>query len=396
MKTALVLSGGGARAAYQVGVLKAVCEILPEQKSSPFPVLCGTSSGALNATRLACHAENFAGSVQALELLWSELTSAQVHRVGYSHLAGSLCKLLVSFFRHGKPCGRSLSLLDNSPLREMLAKHIDLHRIEAMSNEGHLHALCIAALGYSSGDNLFFFQGKNDINPWNASKRQGVRCQIGYNHIMASMALPTIFPAIRINREYFGDGALRQTAPLSAALHLGAERLFVIGVAGAAGKKPVRETVADTPSLAQVMGQLVNSAFIDSLAEDMIMLKRFNAFAACMTDSQRAQLNVKPVRLLVIEPTVKFDELAAAHTKHLPRSMQTLLNITGAKLSASSNLASYILFEKEYCRELIRYGYADAMEQATAIGEFFLDADPAPEQCDPVELDVAHWMSSVG
>ncbi len=374
MKTALVLSGGGARAAYQVGVLKAVCELLPAQQASPFQVFCGTSSGALNVTRLACHAENFAGSVQALELLWSELKSRDVHRVGYCHLLNSALKLLASFFHHGKPAGHSLSLLDNTPLREMLEQHIDLQRLEVMINQGHLHALCISALGYSSGRNLFFFQGGKEIQPWNASKRQGVNCQVKYDHIMASMALPTIFPSVRINREYFGDGALRQTAPLSAALHLGADRLFVIGVTGGAGKAPERELVVHSPTLAQVMGQLINSAFIDSLNEDMTMLKRFNSMAECMSESQRKQLQIKPVKLLVIEPTVKFDQLAAQYIKYLPRSMQTLLRITGADLSDSSNLASYVLFEKEYCKELIRYGYADGMRQADEILDFFNDA----------------------
>lgn len=380
MKTALVLSGGGARAAYQVGVLKAVSELLPGQAASPFSVLCGTSSGALNATRLACHSENFAGSVQALELLWSELDSKQVHRVGYRHLLGSVLRLLGSFFRHGKPGGRALSLLDNTPLREMLEQHIDLHRLELMMSEGHLHALCISALGYSSGSNLFFFQGEEEIQSWNASARVGVRCKLSYDHIMASMALPTIFPAVKINREYFGDGALRQTAPLSAALHLGAKKLFVIGVAGGAGRTPEREVVVHSPTLAQVMGQLINSAFIDSLAEDMIMLERFNRFAECMTLEQREQLNVKPIELLVIEPTVKFDQLASEYTRYLPKSMQRLLSITGANLSRNSNLASYILFEKEYCMQLIRCGYVDAMKQETAIINFFGGSEVAPMQ----------------
>jgi NTE family protein len=370
MKTALVLSGGGARAAYQVGVLKAVCRLLPAQQASPFTIMCGTSSGALNSTRLACHAENFSGSVHALELLWSELQSCQVHRSSYLELSASVLTLLVSFFRHGKPGGRPLSLLDNTPLRQMLEAHIDLHRLELMVSEKYLDALCISALGYASGQNLSFFQGGDDVEPWSANKRQGIRCKISLDHVMASMALPTIFPAVRINREYFGDGALRQTAPLSAALHLGAERMFVIGVAGGAGCRPEREKVEHSPSLAQVMGQLINSAFIDSLGEDMIMLKRFNAFADCLTDFQRRQLNIKPVKLLVIEPTVKFDQLAAHFTRYLPSSIRTLLSITGAK-SSGSNLASYILFEKEYCRELIRIGYADAMNQAEAILDFF-------------------------
>ncbi len=328
--------------------------------------------------------------MHALGLLWSELSSKQVHRVGYTHLLGSVLRLLVSFFRHGKPGGRALSLLDNTPLREMLEQHIDLHRLEPMMIEGHLHALCISALGYSSGSNLFFFQGEEEIQSWNASARVEVRCKLTYDHIMA---LPTIFPAVKINREYFGDGALRQTAPLSAALHLGAKKLFVIGVAGGAGKAPERELAVHSPALAQVMGQLINSAFIDSLAEDMIMLKRFNRFAECMTTEQREKLQVKPVDLLVIEPNVKFDQLASEYARYLPKSMQRLLSIIGANLSQNSNLASYILFEKEYCMELIRCGYVDAMKQEIAIIDFFDDSADAPMQNKLIFTEQHHSQS---
>jgi NTE family protein len=188
---------------------------------------------------------------------------------------------------------------------------------------------------------------------------------------MASLALPTMFPPVLINREYFGDGALRQKAPLSAALHLGADKILVLGVAG----QPVgREKVTIAPSVAQVMGQLIASAFIDSLSEDIEMLQRFNDFAECLTKEQLEKMRVKPIKLLVIEPTIKFGEVASRFISHLPNSTRLLLRITGANRSTGeSNLASYILFEKEFCRGLIQQGYADAMAQADSIRAFMAD-----------------------
>src|SRR5690554_4439691 len=309
MKTALILSGGGARAAYQIGVLKAVSELLPDKGKSPFDIICGTSSGALNAAKLACAADNFPAAVHTLEQLWSQLTSNQVHHVGYREVLVSIFKLIGSFFHSGIAHGRPLALLDNTPLAEMLSQHVDFERLGSMIDQEYLHALSITALGYSSGQSLCFFQGSESISPWSSAKRLGIRCQVDYKHIMASLALPGIFPAVRINREYFGDGALRQTAPMSAALHLGADKLFVIGVSGNGRQLYERKKTSHSPSLAQVFGQLINSAFIDAQEEDVEMLRRFNEFAKCMTDDQRQQLNVCPVELLIIEPSVKFDDL---------------------------------------------------------------------------------------
>lgn len=379
MKSALILSGGGARSAYQAGVLKAVSELCPDKSRNPFDIICGTSSGAINAAKLACDAKDFGGAVLALELLWSEVSSDQVHRVGYSNLLKSVAAVLGSFFHRGVARRRPLSLLDNAPLQQMLKDHVDLNSLEESISAGDLHALCITALGYTSGQNLCFFQGNPEIQTWEGPKRVGVRCQIEYKHILASLALPTIFPAVRINREYFGDGALRQTAPMSAALHLGATKLFVIGVSGRPDQREDRRQVTHSPSIAQVMGQLVNSAFIDSLAEDVDMLQRFNAFAYFLNEVQLEQLQVKPVDLLMIYPSVKFDELAGEFAKYLPHSMRTLLRMTGGNLNGGgSSFASYILFEKEYCRELIACGYKDAMAQADEI-ERFIGVEPADE-----------------
>lgn len=375
MKTALVLSGGGARAAYQVGVLKAIAELLPEcrgdQYSNPFPIICGTSAGAINAAMMATHADHFQKGVAKLEHLWGNLTSDQIHRVGYTELIGSTLKLFDAFFRSGIARGRPLSLFDNTPLNHLLIENIHLQYLPGLIDEGHLHALCITALSYQSGQSISFYQGAEAATPWQRPRRIGVRCGLAHKHLMASSALPAIFPAVRINREYFGDGAIRQTAPMSAALHLGASKLLVVGVSGNTVNPEKRVQVTHSPSLAQIFAQLLNSAFIDSVEEDIDMMRRFNRFIIEIEESKRNQMQMRAVDVLVIAPSVRFDELAANHVSDLPKSMRVFLKTIGATRSGGgASVASYLLFEAGYCVELIRYGYQDCMAQADKVIEF--------------------------
>lgn len=371
MKTALILSGGGARAAYQVGVLKAIAELIPDTGHNPFQIICGTSSGAINAVKLATEADNFHQSVANLERLWSNLESRDVHHVGIRTILKGLLKLFASFFHSGYSEGKPLSILDNEPLYQLLKRNVDMSRLDNMIDQEQLHALCIAALGYSSGHNISFIQGHESIEGWISARRSGVKTQLTHDHIMASAALPAIFPSVRINREYFGDGALRQTAPLSSPLNLGAKKLFVIGVSANATEPYEREKIYHTPSIAQVLSQLLNSAFIDSLEEDVDLVKRFNTFSEAMTKQKRNELKINTVDVLVIEPTIRFDELAGRYIQYLPPSMRGLLTIIGANpKGGGSSLASYILFQRHYCQALIRGGYKDAMDQAEKIREF--------------------------
>jgi len=371
MKTALVLSGGGARGAYQVGVLKAIAQLLPRSTVNPFQIVCGTSSGAINAAKVASEADNFYMAVQGLEDIWANLTSDQIHQVGYFDIFKSIVKILMSFFHSGIARGQSLSVFNNQPLHNLLKRNIDIARLDKMINQEHIHALSISALGYSSGQNISFFQGHESLQFWRRSRRIGSKTVLDYKHLMASSALPAIFPSVLINREYFGDGALRQSAPLSAALHLGADKLLVIGVSDTTTAAEERVSTEHSPTIAQVLGNLLNSAFIDSLEEDVHMLERFNKLAKCITPEQQVELNIRPVELLVIKPKVKFDQMAVDFTQELPRSMRFLLSMIGAnKKGGGSSLASYILFEKAYCQALINSGYQDAMSQAEEIRKF--------------------------
>ncbi len=373
MTTALVLSGGGARAAYQVGVLKAIAELLPDQDRNPFPIICGTSAGAINAATLATNADYFRRGVAQLEQLWGTLRSEQVHRVGYGELIGSTLKLILSFFRSGITFGRPLSLFDNTPLYHLLMENIHLQLLPDLIERGHLRALCITALGYQTGQSMSFFQGDAALEGWKRARRIGTPAVLTHKHLMASSALPALFPAVKLQREFFGDGAMRQTAPMSAALHLGAQKLLVVGVSGNRHKANVQQRlpVTHSPSLAQIFAQLLNSAFIDTMEEDIDMMQRFNRFIVELDDKKREQLRVRPVEVQVITPSVRFDELAASHIDDLPKAMRVFLRTIGAtRVGGGASIASYLLFEAPYCQELMRCGYRDCMEQADTVRSF--------------------------
>lgn len=372
-RNALVLSGGGARAAYQVGVLKAIAELLPDDCANPFPIICGTSSGAINAATMAANADSFRRGVAQLEQLWGTLRSELVHRVGYTELMGSTLKLLVSFFRSGITFGRPLSLFDNTPLYHLLMENIQLQWLPDLIARGHLHALCITALGYRNGQSISFFQGDPAVEGWKRARRIGMKTTLSHKHLMASAALPALFPAVKLGNEYFGDGAMRQTAPMSAALHLGAEKLLVVGVSGNRASETVTPVAGSgfSPSLAQIFAQLLNSAFIDAMEEDIDMMQRFNHFIVEMNEKKREQMRVRPVDVLVISPSIRFDELAANHIDDLPRAMRVFLKTIGAtRTGGGTSVASYLLFEAPYCHALMRYGYLDCMAQSDKVRDF--------------------------
>lgn len=374
--TALVLSGGGARAAYQIGVLKAIAEMLDGDCINPFPIICGTSAGAINAATIATHADCFSRGVAGLERLWGNLRSEQIHRVGYRELMGSTLKLLLSFFRSGTTFGRPLSLFDNTPLYHLLMENIHLQHLPKLIEQKHLHALCITALAYQSGQSISFFQGDASVNPWQRTRRIGKKAELTHKHLMASSALPALFPAVKIEHEFFGDGAMRQTAPMSAALHLGAEKLLVVGVSGNRSKKAVAHSTSGffSPSIARMFAQLLNTAFIDAVEEDIDMMNRFNRFIEEINENKRQEFNVRPVDVLVISPSIHFDEVAANHIGSLPKAMRVFLKTIGAtRPGGGASVASYLLFEASYCNELMRHGYADCMAQADKVRSFFVD-----------------------
>jgi NTE family protein len=369
--TALVLTGGGARAAYQVGVLLAVAKLSNNRRQNPFPILCGTSAGAINATSIACLADNFGKAVSVLASFWRNMHAGDIYRadplgIGISG-AHWLTTLTMGWLIRNPP----RSLLDNSPLRELLTRHLDFRGIERSIAKGALHALSISASGYESGDNINFFQGHASAQPWRRVQRIGIRSQIGVDHLLASSAIPFIFPATKIHREYFGDGSMRQLAPISPAIHLGAERVLIIG-SGRKNEHQERRRVDGHPSLAQIAGHALSSIFLDSLAVDIERMQRINRTLSAIPPDVRDQSEIplRPIRTLIISPSERIERIAAEHARALPWAMKLMLGGIGGMNRRNGTLTSYLLFEKPYTRALIDLGYADTMARSQEVGDF--------------------------
>lgn len=377
-KTGVIMSGGGARAAYQVGVLKAISVILPANVPNPFPIICGTSAGAINAAALAVYANNFQQAVRRLERVWANFHVQQVFRSDLPGLVANWARWWGTLIAGGLG-GRQhpMSMFDRAPLRALLERALPCERIQQAIDAGWLQALCISSSGYSSGQSVSFYQGTTDIAPWNRATRVGVPALIGIDHLMASSAIPLVFEAVKINREYFGDGSMRQIAPLSPALHLGADRLLVIGVRQEKNGQPPRAPAdAEYPSLAQIGGHVLSSIFLDALEADLERLRRINETVRKIPASERARENghatsLRPVETLLIAPSQNIGEIAARHKKDFPRSVRYLMRGLGAWKRSGGDMLSYLLFEKPYCRELIDLGFHDAMRRRAEIETFF-------------------------
>jgi len=378
-KTALILPGGGARAAYQVGVLKALAEQNPRPQQNPFPILSGTSAGALNAVGLASRERGFEQNCQWLEELWLNLTPERVYRSDWSGVLRNCWRLFLSLVNAGVAVGRPVALLDNMPLKQLLNQKIDFSGIGRNIQAGTLEAISVTAMNYSKGVSVSFFQGGPDSADWQRWRRHGVPTPLQLRHLLASTAIPTVFPPQRIGRHYYGDGALRQMTPISPALHLGADKILIISTTGHKRDYHPPPQRARSPAFGQIIGHLLNSAFVDSLETDIEHLEQMNALLT-QIPGQIANSNgrtLKNIDIHVVSPSQDIDALADEYTQSLPRSIRSFLRLLGGSSSRGGiNVASYLLFTPEFCQRLIDLGYRDGCDQREKLAPFLSPTAP--------------------
>jgi NTE family protein len=368
----LILPGGGARNAYQAGVLKALEEILPGNSANPFPVISGTSSGALNAAILASNATQFSEGVSRMVGIWENFHCGKIFHVDSWTALKSGLRWTSSFATAGLGRAAPRALLDNTPQREFIESHIRLARVQHAIDTGALRALAVTSSSYSGGLSFNYFQGVDGLRPWQRTRRQGVAEEITIDHLMASSAIPLVFPAVWLNDEYHGDGSMRESAPLSPAIHLGADRLLIIGVRNPAlDPKPSADEKVPYPTIGQITGYMLDTLFMDRLDSDIERMNRINHIIG-ETRSKNVEhedTTLRPIEFLMISPSKDVREISERHIKDFPRSVRLLLRSLGALSHESRPLLSYLLFESPFCQELIELGYQDGLNSRTEITE---------------------------
>ena len=340
------------------------------------PILTGVSAGAINTIGLAAHPGSFADSVKFLQEEWRELTFDHVYHV-------QVTRLLTAAFRWagewvlGRRDSVVRGLLDMSPLCQFLGERLSLDCIDSKLADGRLQAAALSASRYGSGETITFVADDGKDPLWQRAQRRAIRTKLTWDHVLASASIPLVFPAIRIDDHYYGDGSVRQVAPLAPAIHLGATHILAIGMRPSWGDWHPPRTIETYPSAAQAMGLLFNALFLDALDADAERLDRVNSLLALCPPGRPAPEDLRPISLMMVRPSIDLGALARPHWRRLPRVIRTLVETIGGQREGASDFISYLLFDPAYTMPLMELGYDDALDQWAAI-DAFLEGVMAP------------------
>ena len=376
--TALVLPGGGARGAFQVGVLKALADLVPRGTPNPFDVLSGTSAGAINSVVLASKARRCRVAVAELDRGGSNFRCKQVFRTDNWTMLRSSLHWMAAIVLGGFLVGTPRSLLDNAPLRALLSRNVRFPRIQDAIECGWLDAVAVTAASYATARSTSFYQGSPDHKKWSRTRRVGIPGDLHLDHLMASIAVPMIFPPQLINGSYFGDGAMRQATPLSPAIHLGADRILVVGIRDeTADRNPDPAAAPQVPSFAQIAGYMLDTLFMDGLYSDIERMTRINQLIDSVAPDHRTGMlrRMRAIDTMLIVPSKDLRVIAHKYRKQLPFALRGLLRGVGGRGPSENRLLSFLMFEKDYTRELIQLGYDDAMKVKDELRDFVNGAD---------------------
>ncbi len=371
---ALVLTGGGARAAYQIGFLRCLAKNMPAEA---FDIITGVSAGAINAAFLASHPGPLAAAVEELTSIWAGLSPERIFRVGGLALAGSVARWSLRLVSGGSPATpQTRGLLDTGPLRALLDDCLhpvdgEIQGIADSLQRGRLTAIALTTLNYATGQTVTWVQGR-DIAGWERPTRVGVRTRLTVDHVMASASLPLVFPAVRIAGSWYGDGGVRMLTPLAPAIHLGADRILAISTRYPRSREEADQpAVSGYPPPAQIAGALLNAIFLDSVDHDARRLERINRLLARVPPAEWSGL--RPVKLLVLRPSCDLGRLAADYEPRLPGAFRFLTRGLGTRETASPDFLSLLLFQGDYLSRLIEVGEADAERRLPEIQELMTD-----------------------